>query len=160
MNAARRGDLEERLYAYRDYMAYTVNVEIPQEYVVLGANSYAGGYACTKSLLSLPTPPTAVFAMDDVMAIGALAATADRGMIVPDDLSVVGFDDMEVSSYVRPALTTVHQPVQELVSQAVDLLLRMIGGEDLSDPWPQVVLETTLVIRDSCGAKTGIGERR
>jgi LacI family transcriptional regulator len=150
MNVGRVGDLWERLEAYREFMQERFG-GVPDEYVQPTKNSYKGGYEATKRLLSLPTPPTAIFAMDDMMAIGALGAAADMGWAVPSNLSIVGFDDMDVSAYVRPALTTVRQPMDELGRKAVELLLTMIEGEAPCDPCPRLVLEPELIIRDSCG---------
>lgn len=150
MNAGRVGDLWERLEAYSEFMRDRFG-GVPEEYVQLAENSYKGGYEATKCLLSLPTPPTAIFAMDDVMAIGALGAAIDMGWAVPGDLSIVGFDDMDVGTYIRPALTTVRQPMEEIGRKAVELLLKMIDGEVSSDPWPRLFLEPELIIRDSCG---------
>lgn len=124
---------------------------MPEEYVQSTRNSYEGGYKATRHLLSLPSPPTAIFAMDDMMAIGALGAATDMGRAVPAGLSIVGFDDMAVGAYVRPALTTVRQPMEELGRKAVELLLTMIEGEAPYDSCPRLVLEPELIIRDSCG---------
>lgn len=150
MNVGRVGDLWERLEAYREFMQEGFG-GVPENYVQPTKNSYDGGYKATKRLLSLPTPPTALFAMDDTMAIGALGAAVDMGWAVPADLSIVGFDDMEVAAYVRPALTTVRQPTEELGRKALELLLTMIEGEVPCDPCPRLVLEPELIIRDSCG---------
>jgi LacI family transcriptional regulator len=76
------------------------------------------------------------------------------GWAVPADLSIVGFDDMEVAAYVRPALTTVRQPMEELGRRAVELLLTMIEDDAPCDPSPRLVLEPQLIIRDSCGPPT------
>ena len=150
MNVGRVGDLWERLEAYREFMQERFG-GVPEEYVQPAKNSYEGGYEATKPLLSLPTPPTAIFGMDDMMAIGALAAAADMGWAVPSSLSIVGFDDMDISAYVRPALTTVRQPMDELGRKAVELLLSMIEGETPCEPCPRLVLDPELTIRDSCG---------
>lgn len=150
LNVGRVGDLWERLETYREFMRDRFG-GVPEEYVQPTQNSYRGGYKATERLLSLPTPPTALFAMDDMMAIGAIGAAIDMGWVVPADLSIVGFDDMEVAVYVRPALTTVRQPMEELGRKAVKLLLTMIEGVMPCDPCPRVVLEPTLIIRDSCG---------
>jgi DNA-binding LacI/PurR family transcriptional regulator len=150
MNVGRMGDLSERLDAYSSYMQERFGRAAPEEYMPLTENSHSGGYEATRRLLSLPTPPTAVFAMDDVMAVGALGAAWDMGWAVPSDLSIVGFDDMAVSAYVRPALTSVRQPIEEIGRRAVDILLLM-AQEDLSEPWPRVVLELELIVRDSSG---------
>ena len=150
LNAGRVGDLWERLEAYSEFMRDRFG-GVPEEYVQPAENSYKGGYEATKCLLSLSTPPTAIFAMDDVMAIGALAVAIDMVWAVPGDLSIVGFDDMDVATYIRPALTTVRQPMEEVGRKAVGLLLEMIDGEVSSDPWPHLFLEPELIIRDSCG---------
>jgi DNA-binding LacI/PurR family transcriptional regulator len=150
LDVGRVGDLWERLETYREFMRDRFG-GVPEEYVQPTKNSYSGGYKATERLLSLPTPPTALFAMDDMMAIGAIGAAIDMGWAVPADLSIVGFDDMEVAVYVRPALTTVRQPMEELGRKAVELLLSMIEGVMPCDPCPRVVLEPELIIRDSCG---------
>jgi LacI family transcriptional regulator len=149
MDVGRVGDLRERLETYREFMRDRFG-EIPDEYVQLTENSYRGGYKATKSFLSLAVPPTAIFAMDDTMAIGALAAAVDKGWVVPADLSIIGFDDLDVCAYVRPALTTIRQPLEELGRKAVELLLMMIHGEAPSDPGLRLSLEPKLIIRDSC----------
>lgn len=92
-------------------------------------------------------PPTAVFAASDRQALSACAALQSRGLSVPEDISVVGFDDTPQSRWSRPALTTVHQPVQEMAALAAHTMLRMIDGETV-DP-PRVELATRLVVRDS-----------
>jgi LacI family transcriptional regulator len=116
----------------------------------LGENSYQGGYQAAGRLLSLPSPPTAIFATDDRIAIGALSAALDMGRTIPGDLSIVGFDDMDVSAYVRPALTTIRQPMEQIARKAVELLLEMIKANAAPDPVPQFLMEPELVVRDSC----------
>lgn len=148
LNVGRVGDLWERLEAYRDFMQERFG-GVPEEYVQPTKNSHKGGYKATECLLSLPTPPTALFAMDDTMAIGAIGAAVDMGWAVPADLSIIGFDDMEVAAYVRPAITTVRQPIKVLGRKAVELLLTMIEAEELCDPCPRLVLEPELVVRES-----------
>ena len=149
MNVGRVGDLWERLETYRAFMQERFD-GAPEEYVPLTQNSYEGGYTATKSLLSLQVPPTAIFAMDDMMAIGAMGATVDMGWTVPTDLSIVGFDDMQVGAYVRPAVTTVHQPMDEIGRKAVELLLNMIEAKEPCDPCLRLVLEPELIVRESC----------
>ena len=149
MNVGRLGDLWERLEAYREFMQKRFG-GVPEEYIQPTKNSYKGGYVATKRLLSLPTPPTALFAMDDMMAIGAIGAALDMGWAVPADLSIIGFDDMQVGAYVRPAVTTVRQPMEELGRKAVELLLNMMEVEEPCDPCPRLVLEPKLIVRESC----------
>jgi LacI family transcriptional regulator len=149
LDAGRVGDFQERLDTYRAFMQEKLG-GVPEGYLRVTQNDCVGGYEATRSLLSLSVPPTAIFAMDDMMAIGALGATADMGRAVPEELSIVGFDDIKVSAFVRPALTTVRQPIMELGRKAVELLLSMIKGQTPSDPCPRLVLEPELIIRDSC----------
>ncbi|WP_204296187.1 LacI family DNA-binding transcriptional regulator [Actinoplanes campanulatus] len=107
------------------------------------------GHHAAAELLDLPERPTALLAFNDKMAIGALRAAAERGLRVPADLSVAGFDDIELGQACRPMLTTVRQPLEEMGRIAVHLLLRMLGGHRLDAL--HVELATELVIRDSTG---------
>jgi LacI family transcriptional regulator len=106
-----------------------------------------GGEDAAADLLSLPDPPTAIFAFNDSMAIGAMRAVAERGQRVPGDVSVVGFDDTIEASIAAPALTTVRQPLAELGRTAVSLLLRQIENRRL-EPL-RVELATRLIPRES-----------
>jgi LacI family transcriptional regulator len=98
-------------------------------------------------LLDLPDPPTAIFAFNDNIAIGAIQAARERGVRVPDDLSIVGFDDVEYAAIVTPALTTVRQPLAEMGRTAVSLLNRLLDGHGVETL--HVELATRLVVRDS-----------
>ena len=91
----------------------------------------AGGRAAAGELLDLPEPPTAIFAFDDPLAIGALQAAQERGLSVPDDLSIVGFDDTAEAALVTPALTTVRQPLAEMGRLGVSLLIRLLENRQL-----------------------------
>jgi LacI family transcriptional regulator len=106
-----------------------------------------GGRAAAEDLLGLPDPPTAIFAFNDSMAVGALQAASARGLRVPADVSVVGFDDTIEAAVTVPALTTVRQPLAELGRTAVSLLLRQLQNRRL-EPL-RIELATRLVIRDS-----------
>jgi DNA-binding LacI/PurR family transcriptional regulator len=108
-----------------------------------------GGRAEAEVLLRLPDPPTAIFAFNDAMAIGAMQAIAARGLRVPADVSVVGFDDTVQAPIAVPALTTVRQPLAELGRTAVSLLLRQIENRRL-EPL-RVELATRLIVRESAG---------
>lgn len=100
-------------------------------------------------LLHLPEPPTAVFAASDFLAIGALAAVRDADLRVPDDISVVGFDDIEFANYCSPPLTTVRVPSQEIGHMAASLLMDFIAAGDAIPR--RLCLDTELVLRKSCG---------
>ncbi|MEU4745950.1 LacI family DNA-binding transcriptional regulator [Actinosynnema sp. NPDC023658] len=98
-------------------------------------------------LLGLPEPPTAVFACNDAQALGVYQAAYDRGLRVPDDLSVVGFDDLPLAKWVTPGLTTVRQPLSDMAAEAALMAIRMAHGE--SPAQHRIVLPTPLVHRGS-----------
>ena len=108
------------------------------------------GYAAAQVLLDGDQPPTAIFAGNDMIALGVLRAAAERGVRVPEQLSVVGFDDIQVSRYLYPALTTVGQSIGQLGEMAAARLLARIRTPDLSAE--QQVVEPTLVLRESSAA--------
>lgn len=108
-----------------------------------------GGAAGAEQLLALPDPPTAIFAFNDSMAIGALRVARSHGLRIPEDLSIVGFDDTVEAEIAYPPLTTVRQPLKELGSMAVGLLFRLMS-EQWSEPL-HVELATRLVERSSTG---------
>src|SRR5262249_25970866 len=97
--------------------------------------------------LDLPEPPTAVFVGSDVISIGAVDAIYQRGLTIPDDMSIASFDDVLLSRYVRPPLTTVHLPAYDLGRSAGEMILKIIRRESL--PTLRVLLPTELVIRHS-----------
>ena len=119
--------------AYAEFMAEKFG-DVPEDYQQLVLNAFEGGYQAMARLLALPKPPTALFAADDNMAIGAMKAAAERGVAVPSDLSIVGFDDIKIADYLHPALTTVHQPYEEIACQAVALLVEMIRDRAIPQP--------------------------
>ena len=106
-----------------------------------------GGFRATMEMLSLPLPPTAIFAGSDLQAMGALEAARVRGVRVPDDLSLVGFDDLPLDEWTSPPLTTVRQPLAEMASTAVRLLLDGDPGE--RPEARSIELATTLVLRQT-----------
>ena len=105
------------------------------------------GRVAADYLLDLPDPPTAIFAFNDNIAIGAVQAARARGLRVPEDLSIVGFDDVEHATIVTPALTTVRQPLAEMGRTAVSLLNRLLERQRFETL--HVELATRLVVRDS-----------
>jgi LacI family transcriptional regulator len=107
------------------------------------------GYKAMNRLLDQKNPPDAVFAANDEMAIGAIEAIRSRGLTTPEDVAVVGFDDIQLASYVQPSLTTVCQPMQQFGALAVRQLLRRI--DDPSASPETIILSTQLIIRQSCG---------
>jgi LacI family transcriptional regulator len=111
-----------------------------------------GGFSAATSLMRLSNPPTAIFAANDISAVGALAAMRDAGMEVPGDISLVGFDDVSIAGQVYPKLTTVRQPLTQMARAAVNTLLAMISG--LEPPAEKIILPTELVIRQSTAPPT------
>jgi LacI family transcriptional regulator len=105
-------------------------------------------------LLELPERPTAVFAASDVVALGAISAIYNAGLGIPDDMAVVGFDDIFLAAYAHPPLTTVRVPAYGLGWTAAEVLIALIEGDE---EVASVTLETELVIRESCGAKRSAG---
>jgi len=106
------------------------------------------GYSRTRELLDLPEPPTAIFAANDQSAFGAMDAIRDAGLRIPDDVSVIGFDDIPAAGLTHPPLTTVRQPMVEMGRQATRMLLDLIA--DPVQEVPRIDLPTELIIRESC----------
>ena len=117
-----------------------------------GDFSEAGGQRAAAQLLALPAAdrPDAVFAANDIMAIGLLGALQAGGVRVPDDIALAGFDDIPVSRYVSPALTTMRVPIAALGSQALDTLADALDGPPEA-PADATVMPVQLVVRRSCG---------
>ena len=103
--------------------------------------------AAANALLDLPDPPTAIFAFNDNVAVGVMSAARARGLSIPDDLSVVGFDDSELAEIVVPGLTTVRQPLAEMGRIAVSLLMRLLENQRVDAL--RIELATKLVVRES-----------
>ncbi|SCK55795.1 transcriptional regulator, LacI family [Variovorax sp. HW608] len=122
-----------------------------------GGFTSQGGYEAMHALLRAEHKPTAVFVCNDLMAIGALRAVHESGLHVPDDISIVGFDDIELSAYTSPALTTVAQPKERIGALAVDMLLERIG--DRRHEARKVVLQPELRVRASTARHPGQARR-
>jgi LacI family transcriptional regulator len=136
----------ERIDGYHAALA-AAGVLPSDELIVEGDFEVSSGYRAGLKLLDLPELPTAVFASNDNMAVGVLRAAHERGVIVPDELSVVGFDDAVLAPNVTPSLTTVRQPLAELGRTAVSLLMRMLDHQRVEAL--RVELATRLIVRDS-----------
>ncbi|MEU1870227.1 LacI family transcriptional regulator [Streptomyces ambofaciens] len=121
-------------------------IGLPDDRVVRGAFEYETGYAALPALLKAAEPPTAVFCGNDVVAIGVLNAALAAGVKVPDDLTVIGFDDLPMASWEVFRLTTVRHDLGELACQAARLLARRIAGE-VDDEGERLVLPTEFVPR-------------
>ncbi|MGJ8681320.1 LacI family DNA-binding transcriptional regulator [Paraglaciecola sp.] len=124
-------------------------IDIDPALQIIGDYDVKSGVKCTQRLLLLRERPTAIFCFNDDMAIGAMQFLQQQGFKIPDDISVMGFDDINYAEYVSPSLTTVHQPLQEIGSACIDLLLKQLKGESV-EPGTQY-LPYTLMIRNSTG---------
>jgi LacI family transcriptional regulator len=136
----------QRLAGYEDALT-AAGIPQNETLIVPGDFLEPRGYDAACELFALRYPPTAIFASSDAAAFGVLRAARDAGLVVPRDVSVVGFDDAPEASYVSPALTTVRQPLREMGREAVRQLLGLLA--DPSRPPTRVVLDTELVIRQS-----------
>ncbi len=124
-------------------------VEINESLFREGTYTFASGYDEGSFLLDLATPPSAIFAANDEMAIGVLRAAHEHGVAVPDELSICGYDDIPAASYAWPPLTTIRQPIVMASRLATELLIEMVGGKAVDSPIRR--LGSELVIRASTG---------
>lgn len=128
-----------------------LGVGLPDEYVVHREFTRSSGYELTQRLLALPTRPTALFCADDLIALGAMDAILDAGLRLPEDVAVIGVDDVQAASLRQVALTTVRQPVAEMGRRAVQLLLERISGQE--DEPIEIVLRPRLIVRRTSGSQ-------
>ncbi len=122
-----------------------------EQLVIEGSWEVEGGYQAVHQLLALQDPPTAIFAGNDMIALGAIHGAQDRGVQIPRDLAIVGYDDREFTRFFRPSITTVSLPCHEMGAASAELLLKLFNGEiQSSEP---VEVPGQLIVRESCGAK-------
>ena len=138
-----------RLDGYRSAMA-SAGLKVREDWVHMGDFLVTGGRAAAERLLASDDRPTAVFAGNDIQALGVIEVASERGLRVPEDVSVVGYDDTQVATWARPRLTTVHQPIRRMAAEAARIVLRMAAGESVEQP--RLELATHLVVRDSTAA--------
>ena len=145
---------EERREAYRGALA-AAGIDFDPALELEADFDFEPGAQAAAVLLELDRPPTAIFAFNDMIAIGAMRAARSRGIRIPDELSIVGFDDSPYATVVDPALTTVRQPLGEMGSTAVDLLVRLMQQETVDtlhlEPF------THLVVRDTTTSPRRLG---
>jgi LacI family transcriptional regulator len=109
----------------------------------------ASGFEAARKILEMKVRPTAIFAFNDSMAIGAIGAIREAGLHIPDDISICGFDDIPVAKYLSPSLTSVHVPIHELGVMAITRLFHRLLKQTKDDA-TQTFVKTTVCIRDSC----------
>lgn len=117
----------KRLMGYQNTLMEH-NLPLYPEYIRSGNWHYMDGYHQCLELLKLPNPPTAVFSMSDLMAYGAINAAFDRGLRIPDDISIHGFDNLETSAYTHPSLSTITLPLREMGFQTAQTMLQILRG--------------------------------
>jgi LacI family transcriptional regulator len=137
---------QARMHGYRAAME-AEGAQVPDAYVRPGEFTYGTGLLGATALLGLQEPPTAIFAGNDEIAIGVIEAARTRGLRVPEDLSVVGFDDTSLAEMASPPLTTVRQPLREMGGAALRTALRLANGEKVESH--HIELATELVVRAS-----------
>jgi DNA-binding LacI/PurR family transcriptional regulator len=135
----------ERLAGYRQALASAEYPFLP-ELVVHGDGKPEGGAEAMERLLALPGPPSAVFCYNDMSALGALRVLNRCGIKVPEDISVVGFDDLAIASYTSPLLTTVSQPKQQMGRMAMEILIKLLSHVDTKT---NIKVEGELIVRES-----------
>ena len=139
----------DRLKGYKQALEQN-NIEFDPKLVIEGDFNYWSGLNAAQQFINMSDRPTAVFSMNDEMAIAAMKGFADHGLKIPQDISVTGFDDMDVSRYVQPTLTTVAQPAEKIGIKAAEMLFELIQqGENNHD---EFVLPYEFIIRESTAA--------
>jgi DNA-binding LacI/PurR family transcriptional regulator len=146
-------EAQNRLAGYRDVLTKH-DLPVDESLIKPGNWGVDSGYQATQELLALDQPPTAIFAANDLMALGAIYAIQDAGLRVPDDVALMGYDDRDFAEWIRPALTTIRMPSYEMGQAAARLLLEQFAGEELEDA---TQVPGTLIVRQSCGAKNKAG---
>ena len=142
-------DAEERLKGYRSAL-YDAGIELNPKLELPGNFNEESGYTAMKKILNLKPRPTAVFASNDAMAIGAISAIQNKGLRIPEDIAICGFDDVPIAKYLKPSLSSVHVPIYDLGTNAALKLFRFIKNENNIQE-EKIVLQTTLIVRESCG---------
>ncbi|MBN1326627.1 MAG: GntR family transcriptional regulator [Candidatus Cloacimonetes bacterium] len=138
---------KERLQGYVSALnAY--GMEEDAAMIFKGDYSYESGSKAAEYFLSLPEPPTAIMCANDSMAIGAMKVIQENGLKIPDDISIIGFDDIEIASRIFPTLTTNAAPITEMAEKSVSMLLSAISGKDID--YEHIIMPARLITRESC----------
>lgn len=147
-----RPDLQSairRLQGYKDSLRQS-NIPLDPDLIQIGDFTQETAYHCAQKLLALPTRPTAIFAANDKSAIGAIEAITEAGLKVPDDISIVGFDNIEEASFVNGGLTTVDQFINDMGRVAVEMLVNLIQNKPVEHHIYR--MPTKLIVRNTCRA--------
>lgn len=137
---------QNRYSGYRNAMS-DFGKKLVFEHIRFGDYKVQSGYDQMKEMLSAGSPPSAVFAVSDDMAVGAINCIRDHHLRVPEDIAIIGFDGSQLTELVRPTLTSMEQPIHQMGRVTMDVLLKLIAGD--TPPDGDVVLEHRLVVRES-----------
>ena len=143
----------QRLQGYKDGLA-AVGIPLNEDLIEMGDYTTETAVICARKLLSLPERPTAIFAANDVSAIGVYQAARELGLQIPGDLSVIGFDNLRDATYLNPPLTTIDQSLEKMGTIATEMLVALVKGKSLpinpAEEGNLYKIPTQLIIRDSC----------
>ena len=123
------------------------NIPYSEENVFIGDYDYSGAYRVTKEIINNRKDITAIFSISDIMAIGAAKSVIDQGLQVGEDISIMGFDGMDISKYYNPGITTVKQPKKNMANNSIDLLLALLAKKE---DHKHIIFETKIIERESC----------
>ena len=137
----------QRLQGYKDGLA-ACGIDPDEELIQVSDYTTETAEACTHRLLALENPPTAIFASNDMSAIGVYQAAQEAGVRIPQNLSVIGFDNLRESLFLTPALTTIDQFISDMGITAIEMVVKLVNGETLEQNL--IKIPTQLVVRDSC----------
>ncbi|EJT6665080.1 LacI family transcriptional regulator [Clostridium perfringens] len=123
------------------------NIPYSEENVFIGDYDYRGAYRVTKEIINNRKDITAIFSISDIMAVGAAKSVIDQGLQVGEDISIMGFDGMDISKYYNPGITTVKQPKKNMANNSIDLLLALLAKKE---EHKHIIFETKIIERESC----------
>ncbi|MGU8453372.1 LacI family DNA-binding transcriptional regulator [Clostridium perfringens] len=123
------------------------NIPYSEENVFIGDYDYSGAYRVTKEIINNRKDITAIFSISDIMAVGAAKSVIDQGLQVGEDISIMGFDGMDISKYYNPGITTVKQPKKSMANNSIDLLLALLAKKE---EHKHIIFETKIIERESC----------
>ncbi|HFD2083358.1 TPA: LacI family DNA-binding transcriptional regulator [Clostridium perfringens] len=123
------------------------NIPYSEENVFIGDYDYSGAYRVTKEIINNRKDITAIFSISDIMAVGAAKSVIDQGLQVGEDISIMGFDGMDISKYYNPGITTVKQPKKNMANNSIDLLLALLAKKE---DHKNIIFETKIIERESC----------
>jgi DNA-binding LacI/PurR family transcriptional regulator len=129
----------------------TARIKLNKNFITEDSLDNEGGYRCAKKLLAQKEKPTALFATNDTMAIGALSAIHEAGFRIPDDISLIGFDDLSFSKMTYPKLTTIRQPKFKTGEVATEQLFKHLLSPSKSLPPKKIILDHELIVRETTG---------